>query len=446
MRFTPARIVLLSVCAFIFIVGLFCLGQLVEVINAGDVTVIQFLNGNLEVYTKPGPVGQWFGKVTTYNKLDQLWFSAKADQGSKVDESLEVRFNDGAHGKLSGSVAFEMPVGKDDVLAIHQKYGSQDAVRSTLVKTVLEKAIYMTGPMMSSTESYAERRNELLTLIEEQATHGVYQTETHEVAVTDEAALVASGAPGKSRTKKVARLKLGTDGQPVRADRSPLEYYHVKLSNLSLNKLTYDGVVEKQITDQQASIAGIQVSIASAKKAEQDAITAEQSGRADAAKAKWEQEKLNATQVALSEQQKQVAELNANRDKNVAETKANQDKNVAETKAAQVKRVAELARDSAEFTKQEQILLGEGESERRRLVLAADNALQQKLEAYVKVSEIYGNAISNYKGQWVPTITMGGSSTEGGQQGVTGVQELLNILTAKTAKELALDLNLTPKK
>ena len=35
----------------------------------------------------------------------------------------------------------------------------------------------MTGPLMSSKESYAEKRNELLRLMEDQVQRGVYRTD-----------------------------------------------------------------------------------------------------------------------------------------------------------------------------------------------------------------------------------------------------------------------------
>ena len=55
-----------------------------------------------------------------------------------------------------------MPQDDEHLTAIHTKYGSHEAVEQQLVRTMIEKSIYMTGPLMSSTESYASRRNELL--------------------------------------------------------------------------------------------------------------------------------------------------------------------------------------------------------------------------------------------------------------------------------------------
>lgn len=44
-------------------------------------------------------------------------------------------------------------------------------------------------------------------------------------------------------------------------------------------------------------------------------------------------------------------------------------------------------------------------------------------------------AIASYEGAWVPSVVMGGNS-----QGGNGANELVQLLTAKTAKELGVDL------
>ena len=72
--------------------------------------------------------------------------------------------------------------------------------------------------------------------------------------------------------------------------------------------------------------------------------------------------------------------------------------------------------------------------------MSADGALDQKLVALVKINELYANALKDYKGDWVPRISMGGGSG-GANQGL----ELIELLKAKTARDLALDMSMTGK-
>lgn len=396
-------IALLVGVVVLLVVGLWMSGSLVENLAANDVMVIQSpIKGELDVYATPGIKWQGFGKVTTYRKRDQFWFAIDGRRGdgqiSKLDESIKVRFNDGGHASISGSIAWEMPISTKEVIALHMKYGSHDAIKQQLVRTVLEKSVYMTGPLMSSTESYAEKRNELLNIIEDQLARGVYMTEAQQERKPDP-------ITGVMKTVTVASIVLDSNKQPRRAEASPLLEFAIRTFNLSINEVKYDNEVEKQIQQQQQAIMQVQIAGARAKEAEQNAITAMKQGEALAMKAKWEQEVIKAREVTAAEQRLQVAQL--------------------ETKAAEQFKMAETLR-------------GEGEAARRRLVMEADGALSMKLEAYRAVSAMYAEAIQKYTGAWVPSITMGSEQHHAGG----GASALIDLLTAKTAKDLSLDLGM----
>jgi hypothetical protein len=102
-----------------------------------------------------------------------------------------------------------------------------------------------------------------------------------------------------------------------------------------------------------------------------------------------------------------------------------------------------LEKAAAAETKQANILEGEGLAEKKRLILQADGALQQKLDAYVDVNRYYADAIKGYQGNWVSTVNMGGSK-DGGS--MNGAQALIEMFAAKTAKELALDMEIQGQK
>ena len=408
---SPRKVLVVGVMAVLVAIGLIMSFQVLEHLDAEDLMVIQSpFSGTLTWYTSPGVKGQWVGKVTKYRKRDQFWFSAKADQGKKVDQSLQVRFNDGAHASISGSIAWEMPIDEKNLTALHVRYGSHEAILHQLVRTVIEKSVYMTGPLMSSKESYAEKRNELLRLMEDQVQRGVYRTETVQERQPDP-------MTGQSRVVNVVKLVKEKDGQVLRQETSPLEDFGVKTFNLSINEIKYDPEIEKQIQLQQQATMQVQLAVAKAKEAEQETITVAKKGEADAMRAKWEQEIIKARQVTEAQQKFEVAKLGAE----------------------QHLEVARLDALAAEQFKLAETLRGQGEAARRQLVMEADGALEKKLATYERVSQYYATAIQNFKGNWVPRVVMGG----GGNNHVagSGAQALIDLLTAKTAKELGLNLN-----
>ena len=81
--------VALGVGGGLIVVALVASGSLFESLDAGQLMVIQApLSDTLTWHTSPGVKGQWFGKVTKYQKREQFWFSTKTDQGTKSDQSM----------------------------------------------------------------------------------------------------------------------------------------------------------------------------------------------------------------------------------------------------------------------------------------------------------------------------------------------------------------------
>ena len=382
--------VILLVSAPFLIVGA------VEDLDAKHIMVIQSVFGDLSVYTEPGPRWQGWGKVTTYPRREQFSFSAKNDQGKTGDESISTRFNDGGHGNLSGVVSWEMPLKVEDVVRLHKEFGSFHAIEQQLIRPMIETVVYNIGPTMSSTESSAEKRPEIPQYMNDQLQNGPYLTETKSMVQKDP-------LTGTDKTVNIVSIVKGADGMPKRTAPSQLKEYGIKMFPVTINNIKYDPIVEKQIAERQQATTQVQIAIANSMKAQQDAKTIEAQGQATAAKAKWDQETVKAKLV---------------------------------TEAQQKLEVATLAAKEAEQYKREQILRGEGDSQRKQLVMAADGALDQKLEAYKEVNGYYAEAISKAQpGAWTPAVVMGSGSGNS-----NNAASLVDMMLAKTAKQLGIDM------
>lgn len=243
-------------------------GKLWENVDADRIVCIQSpLAGKLNWYTTAGVKWQGFGKVTEYYKLDTYEFK------------VPVRFNDGGHGTMIGSLNY----------------------------------------------------------IEDQIQGGVYKTTQRETKTKDP-------ITGAEKTVTVVEIVKDSNGNPGRQEEAVLKSYGIKTSNFAVTSLPYDDVVEQQIKQQQELTMKVQTAVASAKEAEQRAITVAKEGEANAAAAKWAQEVEKAKAVTLAQQEFDVAQLGA---------------------------------ESAEQKKRAEILLGEGEATRKKLVMQADGALEK---------------------------------------------------------------------
>ncbi|CAB4131595.1 Band 7 domain containing protein [uncultured Caudovirales phage] len=345
-------------------------------VDAGEIVVKQGIMGDLVVWADQGPKWQMWGKITRYKRSTPYYFSSKKDQGNSADESIKMRFNDGGHGNFSGSLRYDLPTDETNLIKIHKTFGSQQTLEQSMIRTNIEKVVYLSGSIVSSTQSYAERRADLLAYIEDQAKHGLYKSSSKCEKQPDP-------VTKQDRTVCVVEIEKDTKtGEPARLEKSPLEDYGIKLSAFSVNDIQYDADVTKQIKMQQDAIAAVQVSLSQAKQAEQNAITAAENGKAAAAKAKWDQEALKAKAV---------------------------------TEAEQIRDVAKLAKETAELTKAKLIAEGEGESTKRKLIMAADGALNQKIDRDIQVAKIWAEAYA--KQRPTPDVVFGTSGNGGSDLG-----------------------------
>lgn len=374
------------------VIGLFAIAflfssfSLFENLNADEVMVVQSpISGELTWYTTAGIKWQGFGTVTHYIKLETYEFA------------IPVRFNDGGHGTINGSINYEVPLDTEHLTQLHTKYGSQESIQKDLIEVVANKCIYMTGPLMSSKESYAEKRTSLIFYIEDQIKNGVYKTTQKDTKIKDP-------ITGADKTVTVAEIVVNNDNKALRQEEAVLAEYGIKTSNFAVTSLPYDETVESQIRQQQEINMSVQTSMATAKQAEQKAITVEKEGQASAAKAKWDQEIIKAKEVTQAQQRLEVA------------------------------RLEKLA---AAENKQKLILEGEGEAAKKRLTMQADGALTQKLEAWKYAQEKWAEAWGKNGAQIVPTISSGG-----GTNNTSSLNNFLELQSMKAAKELGLNLGM----
>lgn len=377
------------------LVTLLSVGSIVENVGPGENVVIQSITGARTCYTSPGPKWQGFGKVYTLPKRVSLEFHAPTEQGAP-DNRVAVRFNDAGGGFIDGQMQFEYPTDCVALTAIVDKFGDHEGVARGLLSPTLIEAVYFSGPLMSSKESYAEKKNDFAEYVQDQVENGIYRTTQVAVIGAD----VLSG-----EKKEVTALAIVVkDGQRQHREAGQLTAWGIKPFNLSIRNIDYDETVDNQIAEQQKITMAVQTSKAEALQAQQRLITTQAQGEASAAAAKWDQEKLKAKEIVIAEQHRDVERLNV---------------------------------ETAKAYKEAVLLRAEADAEARRKLMVADGALQQKIAAIIQINETWAAAYSKYPGAMVPSIVMGG---DGGANSVGNAQRLVEMLTAKTARDLALDL------
>ena len=401
-------IVKLVISLVVLVGGIVVVANSVTTVQADEIVIKQdVIGGQLHVWDTSGVHWQNFGTVTRYKRSAQLWFSAKTDEGKEADDSIKVRFNDGGHGNISGSLRYTLPTDQNKMIALHQTYHSMEAIDHELVRQVVNKSVFMSGPLMSSRESYAEKRADLINYITDQIIYGVYRTEHDQVKTTDP-------LTGQDKVVDVVKPRVGAGPNGIeREEDSPIQRFGMNASNITINGIDYDPAVEAQIKQQQEAIMAVQQAIVNSKKAEQDTLTVEQQGKAEAAKAKWAQEVMKATAVTAAEQDKEVAVTQATKDRDVAA----------------------LALETAKLAAQHTVTDAKADADAKRLAMNANNYVLEKLDVYKEVQVAWANAYGNQR--QTPDTVVG----SGGAGGATGGlnQGVVDMLMVKTARDLQIN-------
>jgi len=420
------KIVGILLLLVIVVGGGFSSHAMFENVPAGYICVIQSpISGELTVYTEPGLKLQKFGMVTYYPRSGVLDFNQPIEQNDATrynpadDHALKVTFNDGGEAWISGSIRYDYPLDQEKMKTLHKMFSSHNNVMKGLIEKTVERSIYMSGPLMSSIESFMSRRAELPNLIEDQARNGLYDVLTKDVRVEDEF------------TKEVKTVKIAepvkdsnAPGGLKRQEESVLTKFGMSLSNFTTNNIAYSPKVQQRVDALFAAASDIQVATLNAKKAEQDKKTAEERGKAEATAAEWKAKTIAAEETENARKTAQVQTIEAQRDKDVAIIEANK-----------IREVAEQEKITSSLYKDAQLLRAEADATYKKRVMEADGALSQKLEAYKYSVDKFASAMQNYQGNWVPQIVTGSNG-----QANNAAMNMMEFLSIKAAKDLSLDL------
>lgn len=396
----------------VLIFMLYSISAIVETVEKGTYQIKQAaITGTMSAKLDPGLWLQLWGDIQVWSKAETFYFTADEEEGASHDQSMEVRFNDGSLCNISGTLRILMPnteIKAIELITVHG-YRDYDDLGEKLIKPAVRNALRLTANLMTARESYSEKRQDFVFWAWDQIQNGLYKT-------TEETRKVTDPISGEQVTKTFKIILTDSTGNPI-YERNPLVGTGIVLKNFEIKTFVYSKKVKEQIATQQEALMNVATAKAQAAEAEQAALTKEAEGKANVMKAKYEKEEEKIRAVVTAEKEKEVAELNAQKELEVAK----------------------LQRQAAQEQKQREILLGQGEYERKRLVMAADGALKQKLEAYVKVQETIWKNVASYSGKWVPEIVMGGT---GSAAQANGAQNLIDLLLAKTAKDLSLDMKI----
>jgi regulator of protease activity HflC (stomatin/prohibitin superfamily) len=405
-------IVFAIVFAITLIVTAILADRLVETVPKGYYQIKQAaVTGEMSAKMTPGTWLQMFGDIETWPMAETLNFTGEKEGDTETKPPIEVRFVDGSLCDMLGTIRVITPTSgiKAVELTTVHSYKTYKELEDELVYKVVRNVLRLTANLMTAQESYSDKRADFDAYARDQIDNGLYET-------TEEKRKVLDLVSGDTVEKVFKVIKKDENGESIYRE-NPLKGLGIRLIRFEVKRFSYRGKVSEQIEKQQEAYMAVATARANAQKADQEAKEQEALGKKAVVKARYEKEEEKIRAVVIAQKNKETAEI----------------------KAKQELEVAKLAKLAAEQTKQQNILLGEGEAKRKSLVLKADGALKQKLDAWIKVNGYYADNMGKQK--WVPDIQFSGG-VNGKTKGDNQAAALIQMLMAKTAKDISLDISM----
>lgn len=265
--------------------------QIIENNFSGFVQVKQAATtGHMEVILNPGMYLQMFGTVTTYKVSDVYDFNSPSSK-------INVRFNDASEAQISGQIKFRLPVAPEQLLKLHREFRSYETVHQDLIRQVVAAALKQSATFFRAEDVYSTRRSDFIDLINDQIKAGIYATSYREEWVDDDV------EEGKKVLLKKVEVRTDKAGNPIVNEESAFKLYGIELIQIVINDIDFDDKTDALITKRKEAEQERVVAKANAERAKQDAITAQEQGKANIAEAEAK---------ALVEAKKAVVEAEKN--------------------------------------------------------------------------------------------------------------------------------------
>lgn len=408
--------------------------------NAGFQTHIQtkFPFNEEKVADTIGYTTKWFGTATPYPR--EMTVQSVSDPssipkgdydgtGSSLISAFPITFLGGVTGTVDSNVRITLPQG-EQFMALHRSYRNPDNFILQAVMPAMKNTLQSTAQMMSADDYYGGARSEFAQAFADQMADGIYLVKRVEMQVENSRA-AAKGAViqdgddqgefgGKTSTVVVTQKVTGKDGLPIRLERQ-FSKLGVSVSEANILNIEPNEQFKKRMVDVQNSQAQLMV-------ARQGRQTADEQKKLVTAQGEMAVEEKR--QLTLKNQVEQTT--NAETTKRLALIEAEREREKAAIAQETAQTMFETAQIEARTIKE----LADAEAYKKRVVMQANGALEQKLQAAVEINKVWATAAQNAP---VPSVMMGGAgSGDMGRQ--TDIGQLMSIMAAKAAKDLQLDL------
>lgn len=352
-----------------------------------------------------------------------------AQGGSASLPPLNIMFLDQVDADAQATVRFSIPTDQEGFLNLAHEYRTPDNFLRTALIPAFKETLQATASLMSAEDYYSGGRTEFNTEFENQMANGIYivRREERRETLQKERLSSANATLGKDQKEYDDEIKISFEVKK-RLDENGIPLRKKQ-------KFTGFGVqvVDARVTDMRPNSRFIDRMQLKQKASADRAIAREQ-------RIQEEEQRL----LAIARGEREVAERQAEAKVNQIQktTDAETEKQLALTEAQKFKEQAEIQKVTAEIQLEKARIeaetkrtLADAEAYQKKVILEADNALAQKLEAEIEIQKLWADAFAKRQ---VPTNVFGSNgNTPTGSDSET--KAFMQMLTLDAAKRLSYD-------
>ncbi|MCW8878866.1 MAG: SPFH domain-containing protein [Kangiellaceae bacterium] len=407
----------------------------------GYIYHVRTVMGNEEVVTEVGYKFYPFGRYNAWKRAmtvqavrgasgNAIRAEKDSDNTSASLPPMSIMFLDQVDAHAEATVRFSIPSDQVSFLKLAHEYRSPENLLRTALMPAFKETLQANASLMSAEEYYSGGRTEFNSEFENQMNDGIYLVRREEVEIrsSKKAKSSANAALGTeqeqygedSKTAFVVQKVLDENGQPKRKKQRFINYGITVVSALVTDMRPNQKFIERMQLKQKAS-----------------------ADRAIAREQRVQEEEQRLLAIARGEREVAERQAKAKVEQIQKTTEAETEKQLAITGAEKLKAQAAIAKETAEINFEKAKIeaetkrtLAEAEAYQKKVILEADNALAQKLDAEIKIQQLWADAFSKRK---VPS-TVFGSGQGGAPVGSDAeVKAFMQMLTLDAAKRLNYD-------
>jgi regulator of protease activity HflC (stomatin/prohibitin superfamily) len=426
----------------------FILSKSVFYAEPGYIYHVRTLTGNEDVVTEVGYKFYPFGRYNSWKRAmtvqamrgsgsNAIRAEKDSDNTSASLPPLSIMFLDQVDAHAEATVRFSIPSDQVSFLKLAHEYRSPENLLRTALIPAFNETLQANASLMTAEEYYAGGRTEFNSEFEIQMNKGIFLVKREEIQVraSRKTRASANASLGTDQEEYGEDMKtifqvnkvLDADGQPKRKKQRFLEFGITVVSALVTDMRPNQKFIERMQLKQQAS-----------------------ADRAIAREQRVQEEEQRLLAIARGEREVAERQAKAKVEQIQKTTEAETDKQLAITRAEKFKAEAAIAKDTAQINYEKAKIeantkrtLAEAEAYQKRVILEADNALAQKLDAEIQIQKLWAEAFAKRK---VPS-TVFGSGQSGAPVGSDAeVKAFMQMLTLDAAKRLNYERDMSNSK